>query len=75
MTVATGAIARISLAVGGLEANNDSGFPDTNENASVSVFESNATNLVASDTNLRNDVFASKTASCAPDAIFCNGFE
>ncbi len=77
MDVATGVIERISLAAGGIEANNDSAFPDTNETASVSVFESNASNLVAGDTNARNDIFSSRAAasSCAPDAIFCSGFE
>ena len=60
-TVAIGApaafVERVSLAVGGAQANSDSGTPSLSDNGDFMAFTSFATNLVASDTNNFPDVF------------------
>jgi Tol biopolymer transport system component len=71
LVLATGAIERVSVASSGVEATNESSFPDTNMDGSVSVFESIATNLVPGDSNARTDIFRASSS----DALFANGFE
>jgi len=72
LTIASGAIERISLASSGAQADDQSGFPRSNENGSVAAYESSATNLVGDDSNGRLDVFATVIPS---DLIFRDGFE
>ena len=52
-----GTIERVSEGVGGVEANNDSHWPQISEDGRYVVFASKATNLVAGDTNTTEDVF------------------
>jgi hypothetical protein len=53
-----GVTTRVSVRSNGAEANNASRFPMVSADGSTVVFSSNATNLVASDTNGASDVFA-----------------
>lgn len=48
---------RVSLASGGIQANNSSGFPSLSDDGRHVAFTSQATNLVAGDTNGAIDVF------------------
>ena len=54
----SGAAKRVSVGNGGAEANGDSLRPAISANGRLAVFESDATNLVAGDTNGFTDVFA-----------------
>ena len=53
----TGETARVNLATGGSQANNHSYRPDISGDGNWIVFESDATNLVAGDTNRARDIF------------------
>ena len=53
----TGTTTRVSLATGAVQANNDSFLPTISEDGRFVAFESEATNLVAGDTNGFDDVF------------------
>ncbi len=55
--VLLGVTTRISLAVNAGQADLESRFPDLSGDGGVCVFESMATNLVASDTNPASDIF------------------
>jgi len=48
---------RVSIRTGGTQATNQSSLPALNENGRFVVFESDANNLVAGDTNGQKDVF------------------
>lgn len=48
---------RVSVATGGTEANNDSDFGSISADGRFVAFQSNATNLVAGDTNTFADIF------------------
>jgi Tol biopolymer transport system component len=63
----TGAIDRASVADNGSAGNGASTSPSLNGDASVVAFQSNASNLVASDTNGATDIFA-RGKSAAPGA-------
>jgi Tol biopolymer transport system component len=52
-----GSTRRVSVGPGGLQANGDSGFPALSRNGRHVAFQSDATNLVAGDTNGVFDVF------------------
>jgi hypothetical protein len=71
LTVAPfGVSQRISVASDGAQANDQSGAPSISFDGRYVAFESAATNLVANDSNGRNDVFVRDTctgaASCVP---------
>ena len=51
------ATSRISLAVGGGQANAESGYPELSGDGLLCAFESSATNLVIADANGASDVF------------------
>src|SRR5207249_1491661 len=53
----TGATTRVSVTSGGAQSNGDSREPVISQDGRFVSFESNATNLVAGDTNARVDVF------------------
>jgi Tol biopolymer transport system component len=53
----TGAIVRVSVSSAGVEADNRSGNPSLSADGRFVVFESNADNLIAHDTNRVTDVF------------------
>lgn len=57
----TGATRRVSVSSGGVEADAYSTNPAIASNGSVIAFESDAGNLVSSDTNITTDVFAQLT--------------
>ncbi len=52
-----GTTSRVSISSTGEEANGESSFPSISGNARYVAFQSNATNLVANDTNARTDIF------------------
>ncbi len=54
----TGAVQRVSTGVGGQEANGESYSSSVSANGRYVVFESDASNLVAGDTNGTTDIFA-----------------
>ncbi|TAN67451.1 MAG: hypothetical protein EPN17_11050 [Methylobacter sp.] len=54
---ATGRTIRLSVGIDGQEANGDSDYPSISDNGWRVAFESQATNLVANDTNNTIDVF------------------
>lgn len=56
--VMTGALERVSVGTGGVQANAASAAPRPDQAARVVVFQSTATNLVPNDTNGQQDVFA-----------------
>jgi Tol biopolymer transport system component len=62
----SGATKRVSVAGGGAEANGDSLRPALNASGRLVVFESDASNLVAGDTNRFTDVFVHDPAGVAP---------
>ena len=53
----TGSTERVSVASGGAEANDNSRFPFVSNDGRYVVFDSVATNLVASDNNLFHDIY------------------
>lgn len=53
----TGKAKLVSVDSAGLQSNSDSSTPALSANGKVVAFESDATNLVAGDTNLRRDIF------------------
>ena len=53
----TGTTTRLSLDSGGVQANLDSGFPTLSADGRFVAFQSNATNLVAGDSNGQEDIF------------------
>ncbi|MCB0007453.1 MAG: hypothetical protein KDE04_13405 [Anaerolineales bacterium] len=55
--LSSGETRRVSVATGGAQANAFSQNPEVSANGSFVVFESDASNLVAADDNLRKDVF------------------
>jgi hypothetical protein len=56
---------RVSTAANGAEANFGSGAPQLSDNGQYAVFQSDATNLVAGDTNGASDVFEKNLATGA----------
>ncbi len=54
----TGLTRRVSVASDGSEGNANSGTPSVSGDGNIIVFQSDATNLVANDTNNRSDIFA-----------------
>lgn len=54
---ATGVLERVSVGVGGRQANGDSTRPAISGDGRLVAFESDATNLVPGDTNSRTDIF------------------
>jgi hypothetical protein len=52
-----GVTARVSLATGGVQANGASYYPTVSADGRYVAFESNSSNLIAGDTNLKSDVF------------------
>jgi WD40-like Beta Propeller Repeat len=48
---------RVSISTGGVQGNNGSGFPNISADGRYVAFQSDATNLVADDTNLASDIF------------------
>jgi hypothetical protein len=68
----SGATKRISVAPGGGEANGDSVRPALSADGRVVVFESDASNLVAGDSNRFTDIFVSDlSASALPPPARC----
>lgn len=63
------ATTRLSLGMGGINANNESFDPAIALNGSVVAFASSATNLVANDTNNATDIFAVTTAIIDPPLV------
>lgn len=55
--LATGLTTRVSVSGAGLEANHDSFSPSISDDGRYIAFRSNANNLVAGDTNARQDIF------------------
>jgi Tol biopolymer transport system component len=53
----TGATVRVSVSTAGVEGNSGSGQPTISEDGRFVAFRSSADNLVAGDTNGRNDIF------------------
>jgi len=68
----TGETIRLSLDSSGVEGNGISQLPWNSEDGRITVFNSLATNLVAGDTNVVNDVF--RRDSCVPANWFNYGF-
>jgi len=71
---ASAALVRISVGTEGVQANGPSGQPAISANARFVAFESEATNLVASDHNLQSDIFVRDTCRnagppCLPSTI------
>jgi Tol biopolymer transport system component len=60
-----GSTTRVSVATGGTQANGNSNDPALSGDGRTVAFRSDATNLVAGDTNAYSDVFANSTASPA----------
>ncbi|HEY0501050.1 MAG TPA: hypothetical protein VGD48_35265 [Kutzneria sp.] len=65
----TGAVTRISVDSTGLQANNSSGSPSISGDGRFVVFTSDATNLVAGDTNKARDVFLHDLTTAATSRI------
>jgi Tol biopolymer transport system component len=59
----TGATTRVSVSSGGIEGNNRSFDPSISSDGNFVVFESNSTNLVANDENVRGDIFVHNRAT------------
>ncbi len=57
----SGMTARVSLATGGAEGNDDSSYPSISADGRYVAFHSEATNLVSGDTNGRDDIFVRDT--------------
>lgn len=55
--LSSGTTIRVSVGVGGAEANEDSYDPEISDNGNFVAFESFASNLVSGDTNFRRDIF------------------
>jgi Tol biopolymer transport system component len=53
----TGETTRVSVDSAGVEGNNNSNFPSISSDGRYVAFESDASNLVADDTNVRTDIF------------------
>ncbi len=62
-TLATGVTIRASVSDAGVQGNKDSSDPSLSSDGSKLGFASNATNLIAGDTNNRSDVFVRDLAS------------
>lgn len=60
---------RISLAIGGVEPNGDSRWPEITESGSHILFSSTATNLVGGDTNGSGDLFLYTVATGAIERV------
>ncbi|MGB0951759.1 MAG: TolB family protein [Planctomycetota bacterium] len=60
---------RISLAIGGVEPNGDSRWPEITESGSHILFSSTATNLVGGDTNGSGDLFLYTVATGATERV------
>ncbi len=67
--LATGAIARISTDSAGAQANGGSGEPVFSPDGTKVAFRSDASNLVAGDTNSRADIFVKSLATGAIERI------
>ena len=52
-----GVTTRVSVATGGAQANGPSGYPSLSADGGYVAFSSDATNLVAGDTNAKTDIF------------------
>src|SRR5439155_7441870 len=60
----TGMTARVSVASDGTQANNVSSYPALSADGRFVAFQSDATNLVAGDTNGTTDVFVHDRPTC-----------
>jgi Tol biopolymer transport system component len=67
----SGATKRVSVVGGGGEANGDSIRPALSADGRLVVFESDATNLVAGDSNHFTDIFVHDPAAPAPPPVRC----
>lgn len=61
--LATGTTERVSVASDGTQGTKGSDDPEINADGSIVAFKSSAANLVAGDTNSRNDIFVHDRAS------------
>lgn len=68
----TSQISRLSVSTGGDQGNGFSGFAAMARNGDVVAFESDATNLVAGDTNGSRDVFVRDTVSNETRLVSCD---
>jgi Tol biopolymer transport system component len=59
----TGTTSRVSISTGGFEGDGDSTHPDISADGRFIVWQSNATNLIASDSNAKLDVFVRDVVS------------
>jgi TolB protein len=76
LTINDGSLERVSVSTAGAEASGGgSTVPFLVPNTNGVAFSSNATNLVANDTNALTDVFLNQGAPVNTDNIFANGFE
>jgi Tol biopolymer transport system component len=67
--LATGATARVSLGAGGIEPDDECRYPVLSPDATLAAFTSQATNLVANDTNQTWDVFVRDLATDAIERV------
>ena len=58
----TNTTTRVSVAWDGAQGNNGSSYPALSSDGSVIAFQSNATNLVAGDSNAKQDIFVRKVS-------------
>ena len=58
-----GTLRRVSVGAGGVQANGSSSFPAVSDDGQVVAFPSDATNLVAGDSNAASDVFVHVVAT------------
>lgn len=66
--LATGTTVRASVASGGTQGNQHSGYPTLTADGSVVVFQSEASNLTGADTNRAEDVFLTRV-NRSPDPV------
>src|SRR3989442_1497918 len=65
----TGMTERVSVASDGTQANNASSYPALSADGRFVAFQSDATNLVAGDTNGATDVFVHDRQTCATEPV------
>jgi LPXTG-site transpeptidase (sortase) family protein len=65
----TGVTTRVSVDTGGAQGNGNSNYPSTSSDGTYVAFDSNASNLVAGDTNGARDVFVHEQDVIAPSLL------
>lgn len=65
----TGSTTRASTGSAGVQSNNGSGYPSISADGRYVAFQSGATNLVAGDTNAKEDIFVKDTLAGATTCI------